>query len=347
MLRLFGAAFGCGLSRNIREAYEFLALNYEEGDKVFLFGFSRGAFTVRSLAGMICRCGLLERDAVTRVPRRTREHHVKRILRAYRSETRVSRCASEEQIRESLGIGDLCLRSVDIHFVGVWDTVDAVGVPFDKLKEWVDSIWRRLFNRRLWGFHDLKPHPRIRHAYQALALDDERKTFHPLVWEASKTEPQDPAGSVNSNKSNTSCAAGDDGKPGGEQIVEQVWFAGVHSNVGGGYPKDSLSLVPLLWMMHRADECGLQFLQRKWREHREDANPHGRLYDSRNGWGIFYRYARRNPYAHNHDDASEAKPAVHESVSERIERATDYYAPKVLRPDLFTVVPSDFRIERD
>ena len=148
---------------------------------------------------------------------------------------------------------------------------------------------------------------------------------------------------MNSNESDTSCVAGDDGKQEGEQIVGQVWFAGVHSNVGGGYPNDSLSLVPLLWMMHRADACGLRFLQRKWDEYCIDADPHGRLYDSRNGWGIFYRYARRNPYAHNPD----AIPAVHKSVLERIARATDYYAPKALRPCRFTVVPSDFRIERD
>ena len=347
LLRLFGGAFGWGLCRNICEAYEFLALNYEEGDKVFLFGFSRGAFTVRSLAGMICRCGLLERDAVVRAPRCTRKHYVKRILHAYRSETTISGDAGADQIRKSLGIGDLCLRSATIHFVGVWDTVDAVGVPFDELKAWVDPVWRCLFKRRLWGFHDLKPHPAIRHAYQALALDDERRTFHPLVWKVSNSQPQDPAGPVDSNPSDTSCVAGDDGKREGEQIVEQVWFAGVHSNVGGGYPKDSLSLVPLLWMMRRADECGLRFLQRKWDEYREDADPHGRLYDSRNGWGIFYRYARRNPYAHNPDDGPDAVPAVHESVSERIERATDDYAPKVLRPCRFTVVPSDFPTERD
>ena len=137
LLRLFGGAFGWGLSRNIREAYEFLALNYEEGDKIFLFGFSRGAFTVRSLAGMICRCGLLERDAVVWAPRRTRERDVKRILCAYRSEKTISGCASADQIRKSLGIGDLRLRSVEIHFIGVWDTVAAVGVPFDKLREWL------------------------------------------------------------------------------------------------------------------------------------------------------------------------------------------------------------------
>ena len=196
-MRLLGGAFGWGLSRNIREAYEFLSLNYEEGDKIFLFGFSRGAFTVRSLAGMICRCGLLGRDAVVRAPRRTRKGDVKQILRAYRSETSTSPGASADQIREALGIDDLGLRSVKIHFVGVWDTVDAVGVPFDCLKrvpfdclkKWVNPVRRRLFKRRLWAFHDLKPHPDIGHAYQALALDDERRTFHPLVWKVRIRNP--------------------------------------------------------------------------------------------------------------------------------------------------------------
>ena len=344
LLRLFGAAFGWGLSRNIREAYEFLSLNYEEGDKVFLFGFSRGAFTVRSLAGMICRCGLLKRDAVVRAPRRTRKHDVKQILRAYRSEASISPGASADEIRKALEIDDLGLRSVKIHFVGVWDTVDAVGVPFDWLKrvpfdclkKWVNPVRRCLFKRRLWAFRDLKPHPDICHAYQALALDDERKTFHPLVWKVANSEPRDSVTPMNSKESDTSCAAGDDGKQEGEQIVRQVWFAGVHSNVGGGYPKDSLSLVPLLWMMRRANECGLRFLERNWNEYREDADPHGRLYDSRTGWGMFYRYARRNLYAHNPDDG----PSVHESVLERIARATDYYAPKALQPDRF-------QIERD
>ena len=331
LLRLLGGAFGRGLSRNIREAYEFLSLNYEKGDKVFLFGFSRGAFTVRSLAGMICRCGLLESDAVVRAPRRTRRQEVKRVLRKYRSDPPTACGASHDQIGKDLGIDNLARRSVEIHFVGVWDTVDAVGVPFDCLKKWVNPVWRCLFKRQLWAFHDLKPHPGIRHAYQALALDDERRTFHPLVWKVANSEPRDSVTPMNSKESDTSCAAGDDGKQEGEQIVRQVWFAGVHSNVGGGYPKDSLSLVPLLWMMRRADECGLRFLERQWNEFREDADPHGRLYDSRTGWGMFYRYARRNLYAHNPDD----RPSVHESVAERIVRATDYYAPKALQPGRF------------
>lgn len=343
-LRLLGGAFGWGLSRNIREAYEFLALNYEVGDRIFLFGFSRGAFTVRSLAGMICRCGLLKRDALLEGGRRERERTVKRILHAYRSVKEPLCSANAEEIRKQLGIDDLCLQTVPIHFVGVWDTVDAVGVPFDELKYWIDRFWRLVFKRRPWDFRNHEPHPAIRHACQALALDDERKTFHPLVWEIPNSDPKDEVDPDPSDPDENDVpeAEGDDGARDGEQTVRQVWFAGVHSNVGGGYPKDSLSLVPLLWMMRQAAACGLRFLDRKWDEFREDADPHGRLYDSRTGWGMFYRYARRDPYA-GPDDS----PAVHESVFDRIERATDYYAPKVLRPEQYRVVRSDFRIERD
>lgn len=340
LLRLFGGAFGVGLSRNIREAYEFLAVNYQPGDRIFLFGFSRGAFTVRSLAGMICRCGLLERGALLSQGRRARNRAVKRILRAYRSEKTIFDDASAERIRKSLGIDGLPLQSVEIHFVGVWDTVDAMGVPFDWLKEWVNPAWKLFFGRRCWGFHDLQPHSAIRHAYQALALDDERRTFHPLVWEVPK-DPADVGSPKDSHESASGVVAEDHGEQDGKQIVRQVWFAGVHSNVGGGYPKDSLSLVPLLWMMSRAEGCGLRFLRSKWEEYREGADPHGRLYDSRTGLGMFYRYARRNPYRPNSGDGQDVDPFVHASVIERIKRPTGYYAPKVLRPDQYTEVPAD------
>ena len=284
----------------------------------------------------------IERDALLKEGRRGRERAVNRVLSAYRSEKRIPRGASPERIRRDLGIGALSLQAVPVHFVGVWDTVDAVGVPIDELKHWFDRIWRFVFKRRLWGFRDFKPHPAIRHARQALALDDERRTFHPLVWEAPNTNPPGAAGPEDLNENDASRAAEDDSARDGEQTVRQVWFAGVHSNVGGGYPKDSLSLVSLLWMMHQADACGLRFLERMRVEFREDAGPHGRLYDSRTGWGMFYRYARRDPCA-----GPDESPAVHESVLERSERATDYYAPKVLRPDKYVVVQNELCIERD
>ena len=316
LLRLLGGAFGWGLKRNILQAYAFLAMNYNEGDKVFLFGFSRGAFTVRSLAGLIGRCGLICRDKFLRADsHKTRKAMLRQVMKAYRSTKKFYNKSGENhqkkacRIRKELGLCNLKPHSIPIHFIGVWDTVDAVGLPFDKLKRKIGCIWANISNRRLWHFNNNVPHHCIYNAYQALALDDERKTFHPLLWK-SESQP--------SNSTNTH--------------ICQVWFAGAHANVGGGYPKDSLSLVPLLWMMDRANSRGLRFLASKWREYREAADPHGRMYDSRTGMGMIYRYAPRNIYEHEGD------PAIHASVFDRIARRTDYYAPKVIRNGQFTKV---------
>ena len=237
-LRWLKGAFGWELSRNVREAYDFLVKNYVDGDRVFLFGFSRGAFTVRSLAGMIGRCGLIQPDILIQAGSRQKQERIlRRVLNAYRS-TRKIACEKEgsreeraRYIRKKLGLCDLKPRSIPIHCIGVWDTVDAVGVPVDEMKPILDRLSRWIRKRRLWGFHDLTPHPCIKHAYQALALDDERKTFHPLVWEVENNYGVggDCGGRCVTNKQS---------KP----FVQQIWFAGAHANVGGGYPKDALSL---------------------------------------------------------------------------------------------------------
>ena len=172
-------------------------MNYDSGDRVFLFGYSRGAFTVRSLAGMVGRCGLIDRDILLNARcGKERERILRKVLHAYRSakvirqnEERVGggnnggRETGAMFIRNELGLSNLNPRSIPIHLIGVRDTVDAVGVPVDELKPILDRLSRGIRKRRLWGFHDLRPHPCIQHAYQALALDDERRTFHPLVWE--------------------------------------------------------------------------------------------------------------------------------------------------------------------
>ncbi len=326
-LRLIGNAFGWGLSRNIRQLYTFIVMNYEKDDRLFLFGFSRGAFTVRSLGAMICRCGLLKREEFLNWSPVEREKKLKKILRAYRSAKEIRKRkegesyeAYDKHVREQLKLDKLPFRNecIPIHFIGVWDTVDAVGMPFDGLKV-IDRISRRFFGLRLWGFHDRKLSRKVKHAYQALALDDERKTFHPNVW-----DPPDPAAVP------PTC----NGQQLVDQTIEQVWFAGVHSNVGGGYPKDSLSLVPLDWMMGKANKHDLRFLPDKWTEYREQADAYGRLYDSRTGSGAFYRYAPRNLYERPSNAPPDAKSVrqvhVHASVFDRVRRGTDNYAPKVI-----------------
>lgn len=334
--RLAAGAFGWGLSRKIRDAYAFLVENYGEDDRIYLFGFSRGAFAARSLAGMICRCGLLERKPFSTARQRSRDRAIRRVLAAYRSEKNIPQSEEEnvpppERIRHYLGIGDLPLRRVRIHFIGVWDTVDAVGGTLGTLTA-LDRLWRTLFRKRWWGFHDLDPHRDIRFAFQALALDDERRTFHPKVWSCPNA---DFAGAAEDRPEREPTDSEENEEEESKQIVQQVWFAGAHSNVGGGYPKDSLSLVPLLWMMCRAREQGLRFLDSKWAAFCEAVDPHGRLYDSRAGFAAIYRYGRRAVHGHAQH------PAVHASVLQRIERGTDRYAPKALGKEGFVIVPVD------
>ncbi len=313
-LRLLSGAVGWGLSRNIREAYEFLAMNYEEGDQIFLFGYSRGGFTVRSLAGMVNRCGLLryKPEDERNCGKTEWEKKVRRVFKAYRMKEKVLKrreCALLEKGEEdphkrrafALGIEGLETRQAPIHFVGVWDTVDAVGLPFAELKrciQWfVDLLPRK---RRLWHFNDDYPSG-IANAFQALALDDERLAFHPKIW----------------NERGMDENAG--------QVVEQVWFAGAHANVGGGLPKDSLALIALDWMMGKAEACGLRFLAAAREEVQNRSDAHGRYYDSRKGFGAFYRPSLRKPGC----DAVR----VHTSVFERMERLSNRYVPKIVAQD--------------
>jgi uncharacterized protein (DUF2235 family) len=297
VLRMLGGAFGLGLSRNIRELYASLVLHWEPNDKVFLFGFSRGAFTIRSVAGMICRCGLLDRQRYLASSAPERIRVLKKILRAYRSEND----AVAPAVRKELG-----LRQIGIEFIGVWDTVDAVGLPFDELKL-IDAAWRKIFGVRLWGFHDRVLSSKVRRGCQALAIDDERKTFHPNVWEPRK-----------------------------EGGIDQVWFAGVHSNVGGGYPKEELANVSLYWMMRQAHASGLRVLPDALEDARNDGNGHGKLYDSRSALAAYYRYKPRDIAALTGD----GHVHVHVTALDRIRWATDGYTPTNL-PETFTVVDAD------
>ena len=333
-LRLIGGAFGWGLSRNIRQAYTFLSLNYEPGDRIYLFGFSRGAFTVRSLAGMVLDVGLLKRDALLGAGN-NRDRMLRKLLRAHRSRRPTKdarlckRTARDCRLFKAKKLGEFCKsdlqlppeekntgddgKSLSIHFIGVWDTVDAVGVPFDGLKAPIECISRLMFRLRAWQFADCELSKHVKHACQALSLDDERKTFLPNIW---KTE-RESSGVAND------CFCDD--------RIEQVWFAGAHSNVGGGYPKDALAHVTLDWMMQKAASHGLAFAQGELERVQTTADAHGKIYNSRSGLGAIYRYKQRNPYCETTCDPKTTRlPRVHVSVIRRLLRRTDLYASRVL-----------------
>ena len=305
VMRILGGALGVGLGNDMRQLYATLVRSYKPGDKIFLFGFSRGAFTVRSLAGMIHHVGILD---VT--PDKV-DAAVKTAYKAYRKQENPDVSKEYDLHKE---------RSIE--FVGVWDTVDAIGVPFDELREMYYALPNALVRK-----HRAELNSSILNAYHAMSIDDERKTFHPMVWDESGFK-------------------GTKDKNGNERQVKQVWFAGVHSNVGGGYPKDSLSYISLDWMMSKANKCGLVFLDSKWKsygsikdfgDYQEQADKNGRIYDSRGGGGVYYRYKPRDMDELWKKSKTGEPATVHESALMRIQAGSTAYAPTAITGDFETV----------
>jgi uncharacterized protein (DUF2235 family) len=221
--RVLGGGLGLGISRNIIDAYLFIVSNYEAGDEIFLFGFSRGAYTVRSLAGLIRNCGILRKAHTDRV-QAAYDHYRDPDDAWHPSGIRAIEFRQRFSWREKPASSDGdCGRDSGITFLGVWDTVGALGVP--------DGILRYV-TKRSYAFHDTQLSRWVDHAYHALALDEHRAPFYPTLW-----DPRSPR------------------LPG--QTIEQVWFAGAHSNVGGGYPDSGLSDIAFEWLADRARRHGL------------------------------------------------------------------------------------------
>jgi hypothetical protein len=198
----------------------------------------------------------------------------------------------------------------------VWDTVAAYGLPIDELTLAVDKfIWPLSMPDR-----DLSD--QVDRAMHALSLDDERNTFHPQLWNE--------AAPKNGKAPNA-------GRPGGtieDERLSQVWFAGVHANLGGGYPDDTLSFVPLDWIMRGAERAGLRFDKAVWGEYRRQADENGVIYDSRKGLAGYYRYnPRRIEHLTNTSTVQIPAPKIHESVFRRIAIGHDGYAPIVIPPN--------------
>ena len=205
--RVLGGVSGKGIEKNIRDCYRFLMHNYEPGDEIYLFGFSRGAYTVRSLAGMIRNVGVLHKSAAERVGD---------ACRLYRR--RDAAPDSEEAAAFRAGHS----REVAITFIGVWDTVGALGIPTR------GPLGR--FTARRHKFHDVELSGIVKHACHVLAIYERRGPFRASLWQA---------------------------KPKLGQTVEQVWFSGVHSDVGAASGDPSLSDAPYQWIKARASSAGL------------------------------------------------------------------------------------------
>jgi len=244
--RFLGGATGRGVGENVRDGYRFLANNYVPGDEVYIFGFSRGAFTGRSLAGFIGACGLLDKHSMGKLMR---------TWEFYRTPPH-KRSPTEQAEIQGLGQGEIRIKCV-----GVWDTVGALGMPVESLK-WM--------NRGKYAFHDTTLGANIDCALHAMAIDEKRGPFAPTLW-------QGPEG----------------GHRDRDQIVEQVWFSGVHSNVGGSYEAAGLSDLALDWMIKRVRKhTPLEFDDDYVRDHIH-GDAAGTHYESR---AALYFVSRALPY---------------------------------------------------
>ena len=226
--RIRGGALGYGLDRDVVEAYRWLMGTYDRGDEIFVFGFSRGAFTARSLCGMIVRCGLLRPGSP--LP-------VEELYERYRLDSRAPSLVELYQ-RSGLGSDERRLlrhsRRVPIAMIGVWDTVGSLGVPYGNIPG---------ISRRRFGFHNTRLSTIFRNAYHALAIDEHRAAFAPTLWTRFTPETPDPPGKRRAR----------------QPVVEQRWFAGAHANVGGGLAGDDMPQLPLAWLMQKAGDLGLDF----------------------------------------------------------------------------------------
>ncbi len=208
---LLGGMFGYGLSKNIRDGLYWLSSHYTPGDEIFIFGFSRGAYTARSLVGLIRKCG---------IPRQPLIGLTDTAYKFYRERLWDVDGLEAKAFRETYSWPD-----TKIKFIGVWDTVGALGIP-------IHQVW---FGKDWYRFHDTQLSGIVENAYHAVALDEHRPDFQATLWTPKKS---------------IGAAGGD---------IEQRWFPGSHADVGGGYPDGKLHELSLRWIQEKALASGLRF----------------------------------------------------------------------------------------
>lgn len=354
VLAIIAGIFGFGLKASVLRLYRFACRNGAAGCNIYCFGFSRGAYTIRLVAALIAAESLVEYDSEDELNARS--------LDAFRRFMR----SNDPNVFSFLGtparaVRDLLVRTrrrvfgpridpnesrsrqATVAFIGVWDTVGAYGGPFAEITRGIDDYIYPL------TMTDFRLDERVRCARHALALDDERDAFQPVLWDeldwrrkAETAHPDDAEAKA------VYCAR-----------LKQVWFAGMHSDVGGGYPDESLSYVSLCWMMAEATNAGLRLLPAAKRRVRTLANSLGPIHDSRGGFGAYYRPQPRKIAAYLHhlsgDNLEDMTLAlrdpvigelqvpphgqlldcrIHESVIARLAHGTDDYAPNTLPPKI-------------
>ena len=272
--RVAGGATGKGLHKNIMDDYRYIVQNYRHGDELFLFGFSRGAYTVRCLCGLINNCGILKRPDARLIQAAFNLYKKPGPVNAPNGQNSLDFRAAHSH------------RSRAVKFVGVWDTVGAMGIPISFLGLFEDKD----------EFYDTKIGRNVEKARHALAIDEHRGDFEPTIW---KTRP------------------GVD--------IKQVWFAGSHGDVGGGYKPDhdgsASSDSPLAWMISQAGDLSFEsHVKQNLHE-----SPAAKVHDSRRS---FYRVRKKQLRDLDH---GEGAVQIHQSVKARWDDPKAKYRPKNLQ----------------
>ena len=308
---LSGNVAGAGFSENILQCYHFIYENYNAGDKIYLFGFSRGAATVRSLANFIHYFGILPKSRPELIQQAYDLYKIGREEGYEKPEivdvpaliaagaTQIANTVSET-ISRGETLNEKANQFVHAHpnqwasieFLGVWDTVPALGLPAAVIDTFVNYVpsWKH-------RFHDFRLHPSVRNAYQALSIDDDRKWFQPTIWDSFNAE---------------------------YQKVEQVWFSGAHTDVGGGFQEAGLSDITLEWMIQKAVAHGVKLYMRSIKYWNFCIAPDATdsIHPPREGSGRVYPALQRSWPASAHETFG--APTIHQSVLDRAERLPAY-----------------------
>lgn len=314
--RFLGGAFGSGLMQKVEQAYRFLVFNYEPGDEIYIFGFSRGAFTARSLAGLIRNCGIVQqsqgrrlRQAIDLYRQRDASGHPDADESCrFRSEVSPAVYLNARELawrRENIPAFDdeQCLQ-IRLRYVGVWDTVGALGVPNHF---WISGIFNKSSR-----FHDAKLSSTVESARHAVAIDEFRRSYEPSLW-----DNLDLLNAAASTKGMTE-----------EPLYQQSWFPGDHSSIGGGGDTTAHSSAALIWIAEGAEAVGLKFRKEGLDAARSEVDHLGSL-RSHSNVGLLARIMSRAP---------RIGPALVEEVSTsarmRWQASAEYLPEKALyRPD--------------
>lgn len=264
---------GRGINRQIRRVYGWLASRYRPGDRIFLIGFSRGAYAVRSLAGVIGEVGLLDREHAT-------ERMVREAYRHYQDGTSMATCHAFKQA--------YCHEETPIEMIGAFDTVKSLGFRAPFVVRWAEI--KHSFHNDALGEH-------VKRGFHALALDETREAFSPVLWKC---------------------------PPGFEGEVEQVWFRGSHGDIGGQltgkHAARPLSNVTLVWMLEKLEMCSLP-LPQGWRA-RFPMDPDCEGVGTWRGWGKYFLARKKRVVG---TDPSES---IHPTAIGRSPRASEDGVPQ-------------------